>query len=106
MLLIYHQSNMKKQVLICSSFICMVLISLTSCKHHDVVVMPADEVIKDSAKNSTVTSLDMLMSNIPQPTTISKELSKEGAQMNKSLLNSPDKSSSYSSTYQQAVNMG
>lgn len=68
--------------------------------------MPPDEAIKDSAKNSTVTSLDMLMANIPQPTAITKELSKEGIQMNKSLLNSPDKSSSYSSTFQQGVNMG
>jgi hypothetical protein len=80
--------------------------ALTSCKHHDVNVMPADEVIKDSAKASTVTSLDMMMANIPQPTAIAKELSKEGVQVNKSLLNSPDKSSSYSSTFQQAVNMG
>ena len=69
-------------------------------------VAPPDEVIKDSAKNSTVTSLDMLMANIPQPTAIGKELSKEGVQLNKALCNSPDKASSYSSTFQQAVNMG
>ncbi len=87
-----------------SSFLLM--LGLTSCNNHAVVVAPPDEVIKDSAKASTVTSLDMLMANIPAPTAISKELSKEGVQMNKALLNSPDKGSSYSSTFQQAVNMG
>jgi len=97
---------MKNKVLICSSIICTLLLTLSSCKHHEEQVAPPDEVIKDSAKNSTVTSLDMLMANIPQPTAIAKELSKEGIQMNKSILNSPDKGSSYSSTFQQAVNMG
>jgi hypothetical protein len=97
---------MKNKVLICSSIVCSLLLTLSSCKHHELEVAPPDEVIKDSAKNSTVTSLDMLMANIPQPTAIGKELSKEGVQMNKSLLNSPDKASSYSSTFQQAVNMG
>jgi hypothetical protein len=82
------------------------LIGFNSCNNVKVTVAPPDEVIKDSAKNSTVTSLDMLMSNIPSPTAIAKELQKEGVQMNKGLLNSPDKASNYSSTYQQAVNMG
>jgi hypothetical protein len=97
---------MKNKALICSSIVCSLLLTLSSCKHHDMAVAPPDEVIKDSAKNSTVTSLDMLMANIPQPTAIGKELSKEGVQLNKALCNSPDKASSYSSTFQQAVNMG
>lgn len=97
---------MKNKVFIFCSFVCVTFITLTGCKHHEVSVAPPDEVIKDSAKNSTVTSLDMLMSNIPTPNVLSKELSKEGSQENKSLLNSPDKASSYSTTFQQAVNMG
>jgi hypothetical protein len=98
---------MKKVAFYLSSSYCLlVLIGLTSCNNHSVVVAPPDEAIKDSAKASTVTSLDMLMANIPTPTAISKELSKEGVQMNKGLLNSPDKASSYSSSFQQAVNMG
>lgn len=69
--------------------------------------MPSEDVvIKDTAKTSTVISLDMMMSNIPNPTEVSKELSKEGIQLNKSLLNTPDKASSYSTTFQQSVNMG
>ncbi len=82
------------------------MIMLAGCSHHEVVVAPPDEVIKDSTKNSTIANLDMLMSNIPAPNVLSKELTKEGAQENKSLLNSPDKASSYSTSFQQAVNMG
>jgi hypothetical protein len=106
MKIIYLIKDMKTKVLLYSSFVCLIFVALTGCAHHEVAVAPPDEVIKDSAKNSTVTSLDMLMSNIPTPTVLSKELSKEGVQLNKSLLNSPDKGSSYSTTFQQAVNMG
>lgn len=97
---------MKKKALIGGAIVCSLLATLSSCKHKELAVEPPDEVIKDSAKNSTVSSLDMLMANIPQPTAVAKELSKEGVSMNNSLLNSPDKASSYSSTFQQAVNMG
>jgi len=97
---------MKKNSLIFSSLSIAFVIGMTSCKSHDAPAMPADDVIKDSAKATTVTNLGLLMTNIPSPSDLAKELSKEGVQYNKSLLNSADKGSSYSGTYQQAVNMG
>ncbi len=78
---------------------------LSSCTH-TVTIEPPVDTIKDSAKASTVESLNQLMANIPDHSAISKELASEGVQMNKSLLNSSDNASSYSSTFQQAVNMG
>lgn len=83
----------------------LLLIGLTSCKS-SVTIEPPVDVIKDSAKASTVESLDQLMTNIPAPTVVSKELSSAGITLNKALLNSPDKASSYSAAFQQAVNMG
>ncbi|HTA82522.1 MAG TPA: hypothetical protein VK783_06310 [Bacteroidia bacterium] len=97
---------MKKNYLILSSLSLAFIIGMTSCKSHDAPAMPTEDVIKDSAKATTVTNLGLLMTNIPSPTDLAKELSKEGVQYNKSLLNSADKGSSYSGTYQQAVNMG
>jgi hypothetical protein len=97
---------MKKNHFIYTSLSVALLLGITACHHNDAPVMPAEEVIKDSAKASTVNTLGQLMSNIPSPMDISKELSKEGIQLNKSILNSPDKASSYSSTFQQATNMG
>lgn len=86
--------------------VALLSVALTSCNHTAVTVEPPVDTIKDSAKASTVVSLDQLMQNMPDPNTISKEMASEGIQMNKSLLNSPDKASSYSSSFQQAVNMG
>lgn len=97
---------MKKYPLILSSIALISVTAMTSCKHGDTQTLPAEEVIKDSAKATTVTNLDMLLQNIPAPTDIAKELSKEGIQLNAALLNSPDKGGSYTGTSQQAVNMG
>jgi hypothetical protein len=98
---------MKKNLLVFSSASIALLLSVTACKNsNEAATMPTDDVIKDSAKATTVTNLGLLMTNIPAPTDIAKELAKEGIQLNKSILNSPDKASSYSGTYQQAVNMG
>lgn len=109
MLSILYPFKMKHTLIACGILTSLIAITTTSCKHQDQQQqsMPsADIVIKDSAKTSTVISLDMMMSNIPDPTEVSKELSKEGIQLNKSLLNTPDKASSYSTTFQQGVNMG
>ena len=98
---------MKKNSLIFSALLTALVVGMISCKSGgDAPAMPAEDVIKDSAKATTVTNLGLLMTNIPSPSDLSKELSKEGVQYNKSLLNSADKGSSYSGTYQQAVNMG
>jgi hypothetical protein len=97
---------MKKNHFVYASLSFMLVMGMTACHHADAPVMPTEEVIKDSAKSSTVNTLGQLMSNMPSPMEISKELSKEGIQLNKSILNSPDKASSYSSTFQQATNMG
>jgi len=97
---------MKRNPLVYSVFALALLAGTTSCKHNEAPALPTQEVIKDSANSATVTTLEQLMSNIPAPMDISKELAKEGVQMNTALLNSPDKASSYSGTLQQAVNMG
>jgi hypothetical protein len=97
---------MKKNSLFLSTLTVATIMGLASCKSNDGPAMPAEEVIKDSAKAVTVTNLDLLLTNIPSPSDISKELAKEGVQLNKGILNTPDKGSSYSGTFQQAVNMG
>jgi|SRR6185312_1178738 len=97
---------MKRNPVLYSVFAIALGVAATSCKHTEGPSLPTQEVIKDSAKDATVTTLEQLISNIPSPMEISKELSKEGVQMNASLLNSPDKASSYSGTMQQAVAMG
>jgi len=99
-------THMKKSYLFVSVLSLTTISLLTGCKSNDGPAMPAEEVIKDSAKSTTVTNLDLLITKIPAPSAISKELSKEGVQLNKSILNPADKGSSYSGTYQQAVNMG
>lgn len=97
---------MKKITITYGIFSLMLLFGITACKHHEAPAMPPEEVIKDSAKATTVENLNLLISNIPSPMEITKELSKEGVQLNKAILNPPDKGSSYSGTFQQAVNMG
>ncbi|MGP8214766.1 MAG: hypothetical protein ACLQQ4_04305 [Bacteroidia bacterium] len=97
---------MKKNFLFFGALSFVVLGTITSCKNSEGPAMPAEEVIKDSAKATTVTNLNLLMSNIPSPSDLSKELAKEGVQLNKGILNSPDKAGNYTGTYQQAVNMG
>ena len=97
---------MKNNLLVFSSISMALLLGVSSCKNNEAPAMPVDEVIKDSAKATTVTDLGLLMTNIPAPTDIGKELAKEGVQLNKSILNPPDKAGSYSGTFQQAVNMG
>ncbi len=97
---------MKKNLLFFGILTATAITGLTACKSNTGPALPAEEVIKDSAKTGTVTNLNLLMTNIPAPTDIAKELAKEGIQYNKGILNSPDKGSSYSGTYQQAVNMG
>jgi hypothetical protein len=99
-------THMKKYYLFVGVLSLTTFSLLTGCKSNDGAAMPAEDVIKDSAKSSTVTNLDLLMTKIPAPSEISKELSKEGVQLNKAMLNPPDKGSSYSGTFQQAVNMG
>lgn len=98
---------MKKTVIIYSAFSLTLLLGAASCNNHpEAPAMPPEEVIKDSAKATTVDNLNLLITNIPAPMEISKALAKEGIQFNKSILNPPDKGSSYSGTFQQAVNMG
>ena len=97
---------MKKNLLFFGILTAATIAGFTACKSNTGPALPAEEVIKDSAKTGTVTNLNLLMTNIPAPTDIAKELAKEGIQYNKGILNSPDKGSSYSGTYSQAVNMG
>jgi hypothetical protein len=97
---------MKKNLLVFGSLALVVLTGVTGCKSNDGPAMPQEEVIKDSTKSGTLTNLNLIMSNIPAPSAISKELVKEGIQVNSSILNTPDKASSYSGNFSQAVNMG
>jgi hypothetical protein len=96
---------MKKHSLILGALAAGILISIAGCKSKE-TSMPQDEVIKDSIKASSFDNLNLIITQIPAPSQISKELSKEGVPVNASILNSPDKASSYSGTSQQAVNMG
>ena len=97
---------MKQNLLIFSSLTLVILTGVTGCKSNDGPAMPQEEVIKDSTKSGTLSNLNLIMSNIPAPSAISKELVKEGIQVNSSILNTPDKGSSYSGNFSQAVNMG
>ena len=97
---------MKKYYLFLGALTLSAVSVLTGCKSGGDTKMPTEDVIKDSAKASTVSNLQLLMAKIPSPSDISKELAKEGVQYNKGMLNSADKGSSYSGTFQQAVNMG
>ena len=99
---------MKHTIILCASLLSLSII--TSCKHQEEkqpeALQDNQVIIKDSANLSTVMNLDYMITNIPKPNVVSKELAKEGIPVNKSLLNSPDKASNYSTTFQQAVNMG
>ncbi|HWY98998.1 MAG TPA: hypothetical protein VNY36_07935 [Bacteroidia bacterium] len=97
---------MKKNLLVFGSLALVVLTGVTGCKSNDGPAMPQEEVIKDSTKSGTLSNLNLIMSNIPAPSAISKELVKEGIQVNSSILNTPDKASSYSGNFSQAINMG
>lgn len=97
---------MKKTYLLLGTLTITGLSVLSSCKSNTESALPPQEVIKDSAKASTVSNLQLLMAKIPSPSELSKEMAKEGIQYNKGILNPPDKGGSYSGTFQQAVNMG
>jgi hypothetical protein len=97
---------MKKNLLVFGSLTLAVMTGVIGCKSNDGPAMPQDEVIKDSTKSGTLSNLNLILSNIPAPSAISKELVKEGIQVNSSILNTPDKASSYSGNFAQAINMG
>ncbi len=103
---LYPSQTMKTSIFIKNAVIASILCTGLIACNHTVTIEPPVDTIKDSAKASTVENLDQLMTNIPDPSAISKEMASEGIQINKALLNSPDKASSYTTSFQQAVNMG
>ncbi len=65
-----------------------------------------EEITKDSASTDAKLKLEQVFQNIPSPIEMSKELAKSGFTYNKNVMNSSSKSSSYSSNYKAAVNLG
>lgn len=96
---------MLKKICISLSSIVLVSIALSSCGEKKEEVKD-EEVTTDTLSDEVRTNLNLIRVSIPSPLEVTKLLSKSGYNYNKSILNPSGKSSSYSSKFQAASNLG
>jgi hypothetical protein len=80
-------------------------ILLTSCGSKEEAVKDYQETT-DTLSSEVRTDMSLIRAGIPSPILIAKQISKSGYSYNKGVLNSSSKSSSYSTKFQAAANLG
>lgn len=89
---------------ICGLF--SITLLLMSCNGKPAEAVLDEEITTDTLSKGTRTSLASISVNIPSPMKVIGEISGAGITFNNGLINPTSKSSSYSTNYQKALNLG
>ena len=85
---------------------CSITLLLMSCGGKPTEIVVDEEITTDTLSKTTRNSLAAISVNIPSPLKVIGEISGAGITFNKSIINATSKSSSYSTKYQKALNLG
>ncbi|HXC06395.1 MAG TPA: hypothetical protein VNZ86_16670 [Bacteroidia bacterium] len=95
--------KLKSITLLSTAAFCSLLMTSCGGKKEEV---KDEQITKDTLKGQVIADVSMIRTNIPSPSSISKNFNKAGYAYMKNLLNPSGKGGSYASKYQAAFGMG